>query len=133
MTVRQIELLNGEKVLIDTSLSLAQLTRSQKEGLLSKTFLQDMVAADKDPSKMDFDGMFNAVYIAYKNKNKATCMPLDEFKELLPVDLEAYGEIYSEILNGKLKHHEMANQLQKAVSKSNKKNSGKKPVKNYRN
>lgn len=129
MTINEITLTDGKTVQINTLISLGQLKKFQNDGLISKTFMQDMVAAQSDPSKMSFDDMYNSAYIAYKNKNKDG-MDYEDFQDVMPLDLELLGQIYAELINGKVKKHEMAKNFNQHANKQSSK-SGKNKGKKY--
>ena len=116
MTTKKIELLDGTFVDINTRISLMAMRNAQKEGLFSKDYLQKMILADSDPSKMNFEDMENAPFVAYRNANPQG-MTRDEFNDVLPNDMELFGTIYTEIIQGEAKKGSMAQGFKQVTKK----------------
>lgn len=116
MATTKIELIDGTFVDINTRISLWTMRQAQKEGLFSKDYLQQMILADSDPSKMNFEDMENAPFVAYRNANP-NGMTRDEFNKMLPNDLELFGTIYAEIIQGEVKKGDMANGFKQVTKK----------------
>ncbi|SFH68605.1 hypothetical protein [Pisciglobus halotolerans] len=114
--IKKITLTDGSVVDIKTNISLGAMKRAQAEGLFSKNYLQEMILADKDPSKANFEDMENAPYIAYRFANPGG-LSRDEFNNLLPNDLELFGQIYAQIVSGGTNNAEMAKAFKKATKK----------------
>lgn len=120
-----ITLIDGNVVELDCNLSLFEMRKAQNEGLISKQFLNELMGASKDPTKMNFTDMENAPYIAYRNANPNNAMSRDEFFKLLPYDIEIAGDVFTRMIGGAANKQTMAQSFNKAV-RSGKKGKGKK-------
>lgn len=116
---------NQQEVILNSDISLGMMRKLKSEGLISKTFLNDMIKVENDPSLMNFDEMTNAPYIAYRNANP-NGMTQEEFEDRFPNDMELQGLLYGEIVSGESKKAELANAFTNAARKSGGNNSKKK-------
>lgn len=129
MPIHKVKLLpdangNQQEVILNSDISLGMMRKLKSEGLISKTFLNDMVKVENDPSLMNFDEMANAPYIAYRNANP-NGMTQEAFEDRFPNDMELQGLLYGEIVSGESKKAELANAFSNAAKQSGK-SSGKK-------
>ena len=130
MTMNKIRLNTGEEVNINTQLTLANLRKAQDEGLISKSFISNIIKASMGGKvgveDIDFDDatMINLPYICYKNGNGS--MDMDTFMSKMPLNLEIIGEVLCSVLASSTSKTEgnLANDFRKATPK--KKNNGKK-------
>ncbi|MBC2106151.1 hypothetical protein [Listeria booriae] len=120
MITKNITLKDGTEVKIDPSLSLAAIRRAKNEGLLSKRFLNDLMAAENNPDKMNFDDMENAVYLAFRNANPTSAYTREQFEDLWTYNIQTAGEVYTAMLSGEIKNNEMQHAFKKAAGKSKK-------------
>lgn len=123
--IDEITLKNGQKVKISTKLSLAEMKIARSEGLISDTLIADMLQLEKDPTKMNFEDMENAPFIAYRNANP-NGMSREEFEVLVPYDVDLFGQVYAGIISGEAHKKQMAENFKKATN-----NKKKKPKRSY--
>lgn len=125
--IDEITLKNGQKVKISTKLSLAAMKIARSEGLISDTLIADMLQLEKDPTKMNFEDMENSPFIAYRNANP-NGMSREEFEQLVPYDVDLFGQVYAGIISGEAQKKQMAENFKKVTN-----NKKKKPKRSYQN
>ncbi|MEF2024789.1 hypothetical protein [Streptococcus canis] len=97
-SINEIELTNGQTVPINTRISLLDFQRAQREGLMSKHMLNDMIARRKGNSAFNANDYLNASFVAYRSAGGA--MTKEEFQAVCPFDLELLGTIFGQIMTG---------------------------------
>ena len=111
---------NQLEVVLDTGLSIRGMRQMQDEGLISKTFLNELVLVEEHPEKMNFNDMMNAAYIAYANANPSG-MSKDEFEDRFPNDITLLADLYSEIISGSAKSDDLVKDFKRATPNSKRK------------
>jgi len=111
---------NQLEVVLDTGLSIRGMRQMQDEGLISKTFLNELVIVEEHPEKMNFNDMMNAAYIAYANANPSG-MSKDEFEGRFPNDITLLADLYSEIISGSAKSDDLVKDFKRATPNSKRK------------
>lgn len=102
-------------VTLDTSLSLYFFKKMQQENLLSKNFVGNLAVTEADPAKANYDDIFNAPYIAYRNANP-NGMTKEEFESKVRFDMDMCSIIYADIINGEQRRDgSMANSFRKVT------------------
>ncbi|MGT2682994.1 hypothetical protein [Streptococcus porci] len=96
--ITRIELTNGEFVPIQTRISLADFQRAQKEGLMSKHMLNDILARRKGNSAFNANDYLNGVFVAYRAAGGE--LGYQAFLDVCPFDLELLGAIFGQIMTG---------------------------------
>lgn len=96
--ITEIELTTGEVVAINTRISLLDFQKAQKEGLLSKHMLNDMIARRKGNSAFQPNDYLNAAFVAYRSAGGK--MSKDDFQAVCPFDLELLGTIFGQMMTG---------------------------------
>lgn len=97
-TIKELELLNGKTVSINTRLSLGAVRKYQNEGLLDKKFVNKMLTNDTSQASISLEDLVDAVYVAYLNGGGE--LDFDTFSFNCPLDLELLGQIYTQMLTG---------------------------------
>lgn len=124
-----LELLNKQKVKLDTKLKLRTLEIAEDMGLISKGFLgrilsiatnaknSNNISTSDVISNIDDRDLMNSPYLAYLNANKEDSMSYEEFSELLPLNIRLFAEIYMEILSesGSEESYILSDSFQKAT------------------
>lgn len=128
--MKELTLINGTKVNINTKLTPWGLIQAQDEGLISKDFLAKL-ASLSNAKKEDMQAIMQnipqtdimyAPYLAYKNANKDG-MNKEEFLSSIYVDYGLFAEIYMDIVVGNMDHEKQMSQgFQKATGAKKKGN-----------
>lgn len=96
--IDSIELTTGEIVPINTRISLFDFQKAQKEGLMSKNMLNDMLARRKGNSAFSPNDYLNGAFVAYRSAGGQ--MSVEDFRAVCPFDLELLGIIFGQIITG---------------------------------
>lgn len=89
---------DGNEYKIDTRISIGTLRKAQQDGHLKKDLLTQMLKRSVKQDSVDVDDMVGAAYVAYSNAGGK--MPYSEFLEILPLDFEILGNIFSQMVTG---------------------------------
>lgn len=95
--ITEIELLDGSVVPINSRISIQDFTRAQKEGLLNKGFLNNMLKR-QGASGVNAEDYLNAAFVCYRAAGGK--LAAEEFKSICPFDLELLGTIFGQMMTG---------------------------------
>ncbi|EUJ56624.1 hypothetical protein [Listeria fleischmannii] len=120
MATKEITLLNGEVVAVDTKIIALTLFKLQHEGVLNKEFLNMLTmrgngSGDVDIN-MDIFTAINSVYVAYRQANPTTFLAYESFMELYEFDYEEAMGIFSEIIQKEAKKSTLADSFEKRTT-----------------
>lgn len=115
--ITELVLTTGEKVAVNSRISISEFNRAQKEGLLGKELLNDMLLRRKGNSAVRPSDFLNAAFVCYRSAGGR--LSKEGFQDVCPLDLEVLGTLYGQMLTGgkAVKKTQFTNAFESATKK----------------